>query len=61
MRKDKKLGISFGKLGSEAPSWDLGFWQSANSDERFQATCELVKITYSVKHGNAPAEPVLPS
>ena len=51
MKKRQDLLISSGKLEEEDRSWDIKFWQSATSQERFKATCELLRTAYKTKTG----------
>ncbi len=51
MKKKRKLLISFGKLEDEDSTWDIAFWQSVDTEERFKATEELIKEAYELQTG----------
>jgi len=54
MKERKDLLFSSGKISEEDLKWDISFWQSASSNERFLAAAELIKNTFKHKFGSIP-------
>ena len=50
MRKKRDLLISSGKIDQEDLGWNIAFWQSVSTEERFRATCDLVRAAFELKH-----------
>ena len=51
MAKKRDLMISTGLLQEDDGSWDIAFWQSVSTEERFRAAGELIRNAYRAKHG----------
>jgi hypothetical protein len=47
----KNLMISSGKISEEDKSWDIKFWQSVSTAERFKAASELIRLAYKTRTG----------
>lgn len=47
--KRKGLKISFGKLSDDSKAWDIKFWQSVSTAERFKAASDMIRLAYKHK------------
>lgn len=48
-KEHRDLMITFGKLEDNSVQWDISFWQSVDTNERFRATSELIRIASDLK------------
>jgi len=52
MTKHKEILFTFGSLKEEDLSWDISFWQSTSTEERFKATTDLIRTAYNLKNNS---------
>lgn len=52
MTKKRELLFTFGSLKEEDLSWNISFWQSTSTEERFKAATDLIRTAHNLKYNS---------